>query len=197
MSGVGKSTHIKTNILKNKKNYIYFPIGGVITRKNIINRLKKIKIKDKSTIHLDLYDTDNIDLMMEFLFGILITRLYKVNEEIISFPKNTDIYIEIPNDFICFKYKFPILDLIPQNKEDILSINNLGKLIVDEELDSNVQIVSNYLKLLKENNINKYRLIIPKITQIELMRDNRMKCNAVFIPSEKCQELILELFKKK
>ena len=76
-SGVGKSTHIKLEIeQKEKKDYIHFPFGGVFNRKNIIERLTNLKITNNSIIHLDLYDTDQVDLMLEFLFSILITKIY-------------------------------------------------------------------------------------------------------------------------
>ena len=68
-SGAGKSTKIKNLI--NRKNYIYFPLGGVFTREDIILRLKEIQLQEKSTIHLDLYDTDCIEIMAEFLFWLL------------------------------------------------------------------------------------------------------------------------------
>ena len=67
-SGVGKSTQIKKEIQERSKNWIYFPIGDTLQRDNIIDRLKILKIKDDSVIHLDLYDTDNVSLMDEFIF---------------------------------------------------------------------------------------------------------------------------------
>ena len=69
-SGAGKSTQIKKNIEDNKKKWIYFPIGGVFNQEEIIDRLKFLKIDNNCVLHLDLNDTDKIDLMMEFLFSI-------------------------------------------------------------------------------------------------------------------------------
>ena len=76
-SGVGKSTMIENDILNNKKKYIYFPLGGQFTRDNIIQRLKYLNISQNSVIHLDLYDIDNINLMLDFLFYFLIIKSYK------------------------------------------------------------------------------------------------------------------------
>ena len=42
-SGVGKSEIIKQNIIKSGKKYIHFPFGGEFSRKDVINRLKKLK----------------------------------------------------------------------------------------------------------------------------------------------------------
>ena len=75
-AGIGKSTKIKNIIKKSRKIYIYFPLGGVFTRNDIFQRLKNLKITKNTAIHLDLYDTNCIDLMMEFLFWILIGNLY-------------------------------------------------------------------------------------------------------------------------
>ena len=99
--------------------------------------------------------------MMEFLFSILITRFYGRNEDIFYLSKDIDIKVEIPNTFIDFFEKFPILTLF-EVKE--MTINNLPPLIVPKELNSNIQIVANYLMALKEKKINKFDLIIPKIT---------------------------------
>jgi hypothetical protein len=96
-SGVGKSTQIKKEIEDNKKTWIYFPIGGVFTREDIIRRLKKLKVNSYCVIHIDLYDTDQTSLMIEFLFSILITRFYGQSEDVFYLSKNIPIKIEIPN----------------------------------------------------------------------------------------------------
>ena len=198
-SGVGKSTKIEKYIEKNNKNYIHFPIGGVFTREDIIQRLKKIDIKSNSAIHLDLYDTDNIDFLNEFLFWILLAKLYKVNEDIFYLLKDTEIYIEIPNGFINFFAKFPILTLIPQNKENKLSINYLEPLIVTKNVDSNEQIVANYLNLLKIDNIDNIDLYFPNITQEELKNDEIREntfFDAQIMKQKDCQDLIFDAIKK-
>jgi len=198
-SGIGKSTKIKNEIIKNEKLYIYFPLGGVFTRKEIIQRLKKFENQKNAAIHLDLFDTDNIDLMLDFLFWILITRLYKVNEDIVYLLEDTQIYIEIPNGFINFFAKFQILDLIPKNLQYKLLIKQKEPLIVDNKLDSNIQIVSNYLKLMEEGKIDTKDLYIPNVTQddIKLISEQEKTLyNAKIISQDECQRLILEAFNK-
>ena len=195
-SGVGKTTQIKKNISKMNKKYIYFPVGGVFTRKSIIDRLHNLELTENCAIHLDLYDTDRIDLMMEFLFGILITKIYKVNEDFFYLPKNINIQIEIPNGFVSFKYKFPILDLIPENQDDKLYIDKLCPLIVPKELDSNIQIVCNYLKLLKNGKIINFDLNIPNVTPKDLA-NLPTNIQATSISPNEAQTLIFELIKNK
>jgi hypothetical protein len=150
--------------LKIIKKWIYFPFGGVFTSQDLIRRLKELQITSNCVIHLDLYDTDQISLMMDFLFSLLITRFYGQNEDIFYLSKNIQIKIEIPNSFIDFFEKFPILSLF-NIKE--MKISNLYPLIVPKELDSNIQIVANYLKSLKEKKIDEYDLIFPDITPID------------------------------
>ena len=195
-AGIGKSTKIKNMIIDKKKIYKYFPLGGVFTRNDILKRLKELKIAKNTIIHLDLYDTDCIDLMMEFLFWILIAKMYKVKEDIFFLLEDTEIYIEIPNGFIDFFGKFPILDLIPQKPENKLLINKLEPLIVPKEIDSKVQIVSNYLKLLKDNEIDKYDLNIDGITTDFIKNSNKNIKNAIVLSQNECQKLIFEKFKE-
>ena len=203
-SGVGKSTQIKKEIEDNKKTWIYFPIGGVFTREDIIRRLKKLKVNSYCVIHIDLYDTDQTSLMMDFLFSILITRFYGQNEDVFYLSKNIPIKIEIPNSFIDFFEKFQILTLF--NKKE-LTISNLSPLIVPNKIDSNIQIVANYLKSLKEDKINDYDLFFPNITPEDFasrtitFKKPKKKITttlpAQFLSSNECQKLIFNVIKEK
>ena len=194
-AGVGKSEHIKQEVIKNKKKYIHFPFGGEFSRKDVIERLKNIKIKDKNpgetVIHLDLYDTKQTDLMKNFLFSFLITKLYGQNENIFYLSKNVEIKIEIPNGFFNFFYKFPILDMF-QNKYEI-KIDKLEDLIVPRELNSNMQIVCNYLKLFDKGEISDVDLYIKNIS-IEIGKednDNNVKVeDAQSLSQKECDALI-------
>ena len=201
-SGVGKSTQIKSDILKNNKKWVYFPFGGVFTREDIIKRLKELQIDSNCILHLDLCDTDQTSLMMEFLFSMLITRFYGNNEDIFYLSKDINIKVEIPNTFIGFFEKFPILSLF-QIKE--IKIAELAPLIVPKELDSNIQVVANYLKALKEDKINNYDLIFPKITP-DYFEERKYKdkkknicktaIKAEILPPETCQQLIFDAIKE-
>ena len=175
-SGVGKSTYIQN---KSTNDYVYFPIGGIFSKDNTLKRLKKlnkkkeINNKKKLLMHFDLYDTDQIILMNDFLYFILITKLYGQDDNIFYLSRNIKIYIEVPNSFIDFFTKFPILDLFPKYK---LSINNLEPLIVPEDICSNIKIVSLYLKLLKEENE------VPEKSSPFFKADNKVDKNAIVFP---------------
>ena len=68
-SGVGKTHKIKYDIFDDDNKYVHFPLGGVLIKNEIIERLKKLKIDQYSEIHLDICDTNQIQLMQEFLFS--------------------------------------------------------------------------------------------------------------------------------
>ena len=196
-TGVGKSTQIKLDIEKRNKKYIYFPIGGSFSRRDIIKRLQNLEIPNGSALHLDLHNTEETELMTEFLFSILITKLYGQNEDIFYLSKDIEIKIEIPNCFINFKKKFPILTLFASKE---LSIKELEKypLIVPKEVYSNIQIVANYLKALKENTLDDQDLFIDTITpEIFLVKEeylHTIKANS--LSQKECQDLIFTEIKK-
>ena len=189
-SGVGKSTQIKCSIKNDSKKYIYFPFGGVFNREDVIERLKNLKIPNNSLLHLDLYDTEQTALMTEFLFSILITKLYGQNEDIFYLSKDIEIKIEIPNGFIDFLKKFPILTLFPSR---MYSIQRLEPLIVPKQIDSNIQIVANYLKSLEEKTIDTKDLFFDKVTPNDFKFFNKETIlEATILSQQECQRLIFK-----
>ena len=145
-------------------------------------------------MHLDLYDTDQIDLTMEFLFLILITKIYGQNDDIFYLPNDVEIMVEIPNGFVDFMKKFPILDIF---KKTTLELEKLRPLIVKPVLDTNVQIVANYLNLLETDKDG----LNTKDVYFEGINPNFRECNAridaKIFPQEECQRLIFERIKSK
>jgi len=200
-SGVGKSTQIKIDIEKCGKKYVYFPVGEEIIHEEIIEKLKNLKIDNNCILHLDLYNTDQFELMKEFLFSILINRFYGKNEDIFFLSKDISIKVEIPNTFIDFLETFKFLALFPIKE---IKISNLAPLIVPNNLDSNIQLVSNYLKAIKENKLNNFDLIFPNITPIDfkdrfyLINNNKYSTslNAELLSQEECQKLIFNSIKR-
>ena len=163
--GVGKSTYIKNYIEKKKKKRIYFPIGGTMNTDKIIKRLKNAKIDNECILHLELQNTNQIDLMNEFLFSLSILRFYGRNDKIYFLPNNVEIKIEIPNEFIDYFKKFNVLDMFEQKK---LSIKELDSLKVSGELGNEIQLVTDYLKILKNEKLNEPKseeLILEKIKE--------------------------------
>ena len=186
-SGVGKSTLIKDEIINDNKKYVYFPIEGEFTRDEIIKRLQNLEIDENSVIHIDLFDTNKINLMNEFLFCILITKSYSNKENIFYLGNKINIKIEIPYGFIDFRNQFPILNLF---KQRLISIYKLPPLKISNEFTSNIQIVCNYLKFFKENKIDDYNIYINGLTNLEF--DFLNKLDIEILDQETCEELLNE-----
>ena len=107
--------------------YVYFPIGGNFSKKNIISRLKDIKINnnDKIALHLDILDTYEYESIKLFLFSFLILKNYSINENLFIYDDKFLIKIEIPNSFEDNIDKFNNLKLI-ENKvvnNNLIEIN--------------------------------------------------------------------------
>ena len=222
-SGIGKSTYIKNKV--KEENYIYFPIGGIFNKENTLKRLqnlnreKNINDADKKLLmHVDLYDTDQISLMNDFLYFVLFTKLYGQDNNIFYLSKKIRIYLEIPNSFINFFDKYPILSIFPNKK---LYRDSLEKLLVPKDICSHIKIVSLYLKLLKEENtlpentsrgfkadnkIDKNEIVFPFTPPDIILKDeNNYDYNKIvikaenenkYLTSELCQKLILEELNK-
>ena len=138
--GLGKTHKIKKMIKEENKKYYHFPLGGYITKTIIYNKLANLfkKIKDNENknkiinynniaIHIDLFESEDITLINEFLFSVLITKFYINNGNIIYIPNNLKIYIEIPNCFEHYLKKIGILNIF--NIENIV----LGELKSNEQ----------------------------------------------------------------
>ena len=118
--GLGKTEKIKNKIKNDKKEYMYFPLGGKLSRNIIFKKveqlLKKVKDSKNTAIHLDLYEADDTSILNEFLFSFCFTKFYSNEENVLYIPINIEIYIEIPNCFIDFLENYPILNYFKIDK---------------------------------------------------------------------------------
>ena len=110
--------------------------------------------------------------MKDFLYSFLITKLYGQSENLFYLSKDVEIKIEIPNGFVDFFLKFPLLNMFDKKHE--MKINNLPELIVPKEINSNMQIVCNYLKLLKNGKLADHDLYIKNISIDSVMMSNML-----------------------
>ena len=153
LAGYGKSTCIQNelekefmdeaekNNNKEKFKYICFPLGGEVKRSIIMKRLlKDLKINDENYyfgIHLDLSETEQVELFQDFLFSFLIQKQYTQNENIFCYEGNIRIRIEIPKGFYDFSEKLKILKLFSQkeitNLPDFKILNEFDKHFDDIE----------------------------------------------------------------
>ena len=137
--GLGKTIKIKNLIEKSNKKYIYFPLGGNLTKDKIYHKLEKIMKNIPSennytdiAIHLDLFESKEHSVLNEFLFSFLITKFYSNNENIIYIPINIEIYIEIPNCFNDFIGNYNILKFFKKDYDNI-TLNNIPELNLPKE----------------------------------------------------------------
>ena len=163
--GLGKTFTIKNLIKEKNQKYFYLSIGGMITKKIISKKLnillKKIgkntngENKIKNAIHLDLIESEEINIINEFLFSFLITKFYISNETIIYIPKNIEIYIEIPNCFKDYLSQFDILNIFPRQN---ISLNQISKLNLSPNIIDifSKKILLNTNKEIEEKFIKKY-----------------------------------------
>ena len=169
-SGVGKSFQIRQQSLNQNYKYIFFPIGGVFTKQSLVNRLLNITIpetqqlfppnvhtlnkleKSKILLHIDLSYTQNINLMKEILFEILVLGVIKSNSSLCYLGHNFNIYIEIPNLTQSYTSIYTLLNVFNQ---EIITTNNLPELFADN-INSRIQFVCNFLKFFREKKIDTY-----------------------------------------
>ena len=135
--GLGKTEKIKYTIEKKKrKKYIYFPLGGKLSRNIIFKKVEKIlkEVKEvmKSAIHLDLYETEDTSILNEFLFSFCFTKFYANDKNVLYIPINIEIFIEIPNCFHNFIENYPILNYFQMDRIEFKNREKL-RLNLEEE----------------------------------------------------------------
>ena len=201
VSGRGKSTKIYKDFepfINQNYEYVYFPIGDNITRDEILIRLTELKNKQIS-LHIDLLETNKLDLIRDFLFSFLIMKYYSKEENIFYYGNEIKIKIEIPNSFDNYFNKFPILDFFEVYRMDI---NNLEPLIVVNDITSNVQIVANYLNYKKNNLIDSKGLFFHNLhyteesqeeyNNVETITKEKDEDDAKILSQQECEQLINE-----
>ena len=165
--GLGKSEEIRKRIKDNKKKYFHFPLGGILTKSTIFDKLEKLLDKineeinmnkkkyDDIAIHLDLTESQETSIMNEFFFSFLITKFYTNNENIIYIPKDIHIYIEIPNCFEDYLSKFGILSIF---KKENITFENMPKFNYSDKI---IKLFTNMLG--KETNKDIQEFVKEKI----------------------------------
>ena len=158
--GLGKSEKIKTIIKDENKKYFHFPLGGILSKdiifnklENLLNRIKN-EIKEDNykdiAIHLDLTESEEISIINEFFFSFLITKFYINNESIIYIPKDITIYIEIPNCFENYLSKFGILSMF---KKENITMENMPSFNYPKET---IEIFKNMLDINTNDGMQKF-----------------------------------------
>ena len=185
--GLGKSEKIKDDIilkeLKNieetniKRKYVYFPIGGIFSRDDIIKRIIDLPdmsdLKTKYLIHFDISQTKEVILLNELIFKLLILRKFDEYEDAKYLGENVEILFEVPNDYLNYRKEIKILDYLEKYK-----ISEVDGIKYSKELITVASIIS-----MTEKN--------------EILRNNFDINNKNFALShKKSQEIILRYLEK-
>ena len=206
ISGLGKSKIIKNMIKEKGKKYFYFQIGGILNKDCIYDKVrilfKKMKNFKDIGIHLDLTDSNETEIINEFLFSFLITKFYINKGDIIYIPKDIFIYVEIQNCFPDLLSKFSILNIFNkynitlENMPDFDFPNNIINIFnLELGIDSNEKIkefVNKYIGISRYSfcQIN----IFIKLFISQFSHDNK-KINFLELDKDKKEEYIQDFSK--
>ena len=153
--GLGKSSFIN-NLKNKKKEIIYLPIGGEMTKGELISRIlksfEKVKIDMKKNyiLHLDFTQTNNTEVIKDFLFKLIILKKIEIEENVIYISKNISIYIELANDFFSYPNKYKIVSIFT-NPQIIRAIDKIK--FTKKEDKENLKKVSVILNSFENNSI--------------------------------------------
>ena len=160
LNGTGKTFAIKEDIRMKNLIYIYFHFGGFLSKNIIYQRINELlhEIKkhddiNKIAIHLDLYETEEKNLMNDFLFSFLFTKYYKNDEKVICIPRELSIYIEIPNCFNNFIENYEILEIFKDEQRKEINLNDPRPFKLEEQEKTILEAleISNLEELIKKN----------------------------------------------
>ena len=77
----------------NEKQYYYFPLGGILTKSiifdklsNLLNKMKNENYKDIA-IHLDLTESEETSLLNEFFFLFLLLNFIQIMKVLFIFQR--------------------------------------------------------------------------------------------------------------
>ena len=193
-SGMGKSQFVKTFASENQLKWVYFPISGEINRESLANRFKQLQMKRGSLLHVDIGETTKYDILIEFLFYLIICGGFLANDELFYLPNDTRVFIEIPNSVnnqIASKLSF--LSIFEQITIDH---SNLDQMFISEDPMSKEQIIGNVIESYQDNTIQKINF---KVKKCECEKQRHLDCcfnfdsqNLKALTPEKCRKLILK-----
>ena len=150
LPGLGKTEKIKTDACQKGTNVVTFPINDSVEWKELVGSLKRLSIKSYQGLHFDVGQVDNPSLLDSFLFQLIVFGMVSSDIEMFHLPVSY-VYIEVANTLqdslrnslqIC-KY-FKSKSLTSFKKDD---------LVVSLDVNSNIQIVCQYLHAHRSNTL--------------------------------------------
>ena len=179
LPGLGKTEHIKRDVLKKEMNVATFSISGPFEPEKLVQRLGELKLKKYHCLHLDIGAVSDPMSLDTFLFQLIVTGMVSAGNQFYHLPTK-HIYIEIANtlkdwlreSLVVSKY-FNRVHWEWQNYKDFL---------VSCEITSNEQVVCQYLDIFDR----------ACIESKEIHFNGPQKAEP--LPAHRCQELLTKYF---
>ena len=217
-SGVGKSRYIRNIYGAYESNMIYLPLGGYLTRKSIFQRLedslKKINIKNLTQVFLfiDLNQTNEHEILKEFLFEFLIFKKYSLNsrnsDKIIYISKKFNIYIELPyeslgksgsNNKDCIN-KYSIFALFKKETTKEILLANLIPFYEEMTEQEKKNLIMNpdfeFIKSLAESKLQLVSKTLQLYKNKNINNESVIVSSTECLTSEECNNLLNEQLSK-
>lgn len=174
ITGLGKSHTIREECVKNRREYVKFPVNGDIQPDIIAKRLlKEARNFEHGTIHFDIGVIDNFHQINDLINCLVLFRSFCFGQIAISIPNETPIYIEL--DCSSHSNLMEHIILFQHIPSILIDQINWQKLIVRKF----VKFVANYLKAIKD------KTIITNDVNVERLEN---------IKHDECVQLIREYF---
>ena len=179
LPGLGKTEHIKDEVLGKSMNVATFSISGPFKPCKLIKRLKELKLQTYHCLHLDIGEVSDPLLLDLFLFQLIVIGMVSAGNQFYRLP-TTHIYMEIANtlkdslreSLVVSKY-FTRIHLKWQNYKNLL---------VSNDITSDVQVVCQYLDVFDRGRIES--------EEVHFSEPNKSK----LLSTGRCQELLAKSF---
>ena len=142
LPGLGKSEKIKAEACEKGKNVITFAIYDLVDWNQLVARLKSLSIKSYHCLHFDIGNVDNPSLLDNFLFQLIVIGMVSSSTELFHLP-TSHVYIEIANTLQ--ESLRDSLQICKYFKSVRLNSFSYDDLVVSSDVNSNVQLVCQYL----------------------------------------------------
>ncbi|XP_046855114.1 E3 ubiquitin-protein ligase RNF213-like isoform X2 [Xenia sp. Carnegie-2017] len=179
LQGLGKTEYIRNDALEMSMNVVSFPISGEVIESKIIERLKKLHLKDFQCLHFDVGEVDDPILLDTFIFQLIITGMVSYGTQMYSLH-NHKVYIELANSLD--NWLVERLQIAGCFCRVELTWNDFNDLEITSKITSNIQVVCQYLNILDKGKVD--------TTDIHFAGREKVKP----LSEQRCRELLRQYY---